>query len=348
MLTLAWWWMLAALPLPWLVRRFVPPEPLDRDAALKAPVPAEFADLAGVRSPASGRGVRLALLAALWLLAVVAAARPQFVGEPVALPMTGRDLLLSVDLSGSMEEQDFQLNGQWVDRLTATKAVATEFIERRVGDRVGLILFGREAYLQAPLTFDRTTVSTLLDEAVIGLAGKETAIGDSIGLAIRTLEDAGVEQGRRVLILLTDGANTAGAVEPRKAAELAAQRNMVIYTIGIGADALTVRSLFGVRQINPSADLDEETLTAIAQMTGGRYFRARDTAEFAEIYAVLDALEPAESDERGFRPVTELFHWPLGIAVALALALTIGAFAATRWQWPGATFERWQRELRNG
>ena len=213
----------------------------------RSPCRAEFADLR-VRAP---RG-RAALAArgscgSCGCSRVLAAARPQFVGEPVALPMTGRDLLLSVDLSGSMEEQDFQLDGQWVDRLTAMKAVATDFIERRVGDRVGLILFGREAYLQAPLTFDRETVSTLLDESVIGLAGKETAIGDAIGLAIRTLEDAGVEQGRRVLILLTDGANTAGAVEPRKAAELAAQRKMVIYTIGIGADSLTVRSLFGLR-----------------------------------------------------------------------------------------------------
>ncbi|HEY9183246.1 MAG TPA: VWA domain-containing protein, partial [Gammaproteobacteria bacterium] len=284
----------------------------------------------------------------VWVLAVVAAARPQFVGEPVALPMTGRDLLLSVDLSGSMEEQDFQLNGQWVDRLTATKAVATEFIERRVGDRVGLILFGREAYLQAPLTFDRATVATLLDESVIGLAGKETAIGDSIGLAIRTLDDAGVEQGRRVLILLTDGANTAGQVEPRKAAELAAQRNLVIYTIGIGADALTVRSLFGLRQINPSADLDEETLTAIAEMTGGRYFRARDTAEFAEIYTILDELEPAESDERGFRPVTELYHWPLGAALLLTVAAALVAFAATRWRWSHTAVRRWQRGLDHG
>jgi len=333
MWTLAWWWMLFALPLPLLVRWLMPPDALERDAALKVPVAQEFADLAGLRSPDVARRWRLAVLAAVWVLAVLAAARPEFVGEPVALPMTGRDLLLSVDLSGSMEEQDFQLNGQWVDRLTATKAVATEFIERRVGDRVGLILFGREAYLQAPLTFDRQTVSTLLDEAVIGLAGKETAIGDSIGLAIRTLDDAGVEQGRRVLILLTDGANTAGAVEPLKAAELAAQRKMVIYTIGIGADALTVRSLFGLRQINPSADLDEETLTAIAQMTGGRYFRARDTQEFAEIYSILDGLEPAETDERGFRPITELFYWPLAAAVLVALAAALAAFAATRWQW---------------
>ena len=157
------------------------------------PVAAEFADLSGLRGPDTARRWRLAALSLVWLLTVFAAARPQFVGEPVALPMTGRDLLLSVDLSGSMEEQDFQLNGEWVDRLTALKSVATDFIDRRVGDRVGLILFGREAYLQAPLTFDRKTVSTLLDESVIGLAGKETAIGDSIGLAIRTLEDAGVD-----------------------------------------------------------------------------------------------------------------------------------------------------------
>src|SRR5688572_27369148 len=333
MFTLAWWWMLAVLPLPWLVRRLLHAEALDRDAALKAPVAAEFADLVGVRAP-DGRRARLAVLAGVWVLAVAAAARPQFVGEPVSLPMTGRDLLLSVDLSGSMEEQDFQLGGQWVDRLTALKSVATDFIDRRVGDRVGLILFGREAYLQAPLTFDRATVSTLLDESVIGLA-------------VRTLDDAGVEAGRRVVLLLTDGANTAGAVDPIKAAELAAQRKVVIYTIGIGADSLTVRSLFGERQINPSADLDEEALTAIAEATGGRYFRARDTAEFAEIYKALDELEPAESDERGFRPVTELFQWPLGAAVVVALGAALFGFAAARWPWSRALgFE--QRGLSRG
>jgi Ca-activated chloride channel family protein len=310
----------------------------------------EFADLAGARGALAGGSRRLAILWLVWALTLTAAARPQYVGEPVALPMTGRDLLLSVDLSGSMEEQDFQIDGQWVDRLTALKSVAREFIDRRVGDRVGLILFGREAYLQAPLTFDRATVQTLLDEAVIGLAGKETAIGDSIGLAIRTLDDAGVEQGRRVLILLTDGANTAGAVDPLKAAELAAQRNMVIYTVGIGADALTVRSLFGLRQINPSADLDETALTAIANMTGGKYFRARDTEEFAQIYAILDELEPAESDERGFRPVSELFYWPL--AAALVIALGSGALAVLGSRARVSPTDRplfaWRRGIRHG
>jgi Ca-activated chloride channel family protein len=348
MWTLAWWWVLVALPLPWLVRRLLRSDALERDAALKVPMASEFADLAGLRGPVERKEWRLAVLWLVWVLAVLAAARPQFVGDPIALPMTGRDLLLSVDLSGSMEEQDFQLQGQWVDRLTATKAVAKDFIERRVGDRVGLILFGREAYLQTPLTFDRKTVQTLLEESAIGLAGKETAIGDSIGLAIRTLDDAGVEAGRRVLILLTDGANTAGAVEPLKAAELAKQRNMVIYTIGIGADALTVRSLFGLRQINPSADLDEKTLTEIAEQTGGRYFRARDTEEFAQIYQILDELEPAESDEQGFRPVTELFFWPLASALLIALGGGVGAIGSSYWRGTRSPRLDLGREVRHG
>jgi Ca-activated chloride channel family protein len=310
--------MLLALPLPFLVRRYAKPDSLESDVALNVPADSELGRLSAAAGMASRFDARLAALWAVWTLLVVAAARPEFVGDPVALPMTGRDLLMAIDLSGSMEEQDFELGGQWVNRLEATKSVADDFIERRVGDRVGLILFGREAYLQAPLTFDRKTVRTLLDEAVIGLAGKETAIGDAIGLAIRTLDDAGVEKGRRVLILMTDGANTAGAVDPAKAAELAAQRGVVIYTVGIGADAMTVRSLFGLRQINPSADLDEKTLTAIAKMTGGQYFRARDTEALEKIYTVLDELEPAESDEAGFRPVKELFFWPLALALAIA------------------------------
>jgi len=188
-------------------------------------------------------------------------------------------------------------------------------------------LFGREAYLQTPLTFDRQTVRTLLLESVIGLAGKETAIGDAIGLAIRTLEDAGIEDGRRVLILLTDGANTAGEVDPLKAAELAAERSMVIYSIGVGADSMTVRTLFGERQINPSADLDEATLARIAEITGGRYFRARDTEELVEIYEILDELEPAESDEAGYRPITEFFYWPLAAVVFLSLAAAAATVA---------------------
>jgi Ca-activated chloride channel family protein len=326
---LAWWWILLLLPVPWLVRRYLSPEHMEKDAALRVPVVAEFENLFGGSQIRSASRYRFLLLWLIWTLVLFAAARPQYIGEPESLPMTGRDLLMAVDLSGSMEEQDFQLEGRWVDRLTATKAIAKEFIERRIGDRIGLILFGRETYLQAPLTFDRATVQILLDEAVIGLAGQETAIGDAIGLGIRTLTDAEIQESRRVLVLLTDGANTAGAIDPLKAAELARDRGMVIYTIGIGADSVMVQSLFGVREVNPSADLDEQTLTTVAEGTGGRYFRARDTEAFQDIYEILDELEPAAGEESGFRPVAERYHWPLSAALILSLLWAATAFART-------------------
>jgi Ca-activated chloride channel homolog len=326
MLSFAWWWIALVLPLPWLVRRYASAEPIERAAALRVPSAREFGDLGSGPLAIRQAAGSLALLALIWCLAVAAAARPQWIGEPITIEVSGRDLLIAVDLSGSMEEQDFQLDGQWVDRLTAIKALASDFIARRAGDRIGLILFGREAYLQTPLTFDRATVTTLLNESAIGLAGRQTAIGDAIGLAIRTLEDAGIDDNRRVLVLLTDGANTAGSVEPLKAAELAAQRSLVIYPVGIGADAITVRTLFGLRQINPSTDLDEETLLAMAAMTGGQYFRARDAEEFEAIYATLDLLEPAQSDEAGYRPVTELYYWPLALAALIAFGWALAGF----------------------
>jgi Ca-activated chloride channel family protein len=267
-----------------------------------------------------------------WACLVAAASRPQWLGEPIELPVSGRDIMLAVDLSGSMEMEDFVLrNNRRVDRLTATKAVAGEFIERRTGDRVGLILFGRQAYVQTPLTFDRETVKTLLYESAIGLAGKETAIGDAIGLAVkrfREMQSSGApatagQSSKPILILLTDGANTAGEVEPVKAAEFAAQEGLKIYTIGIGADQMTVPSLFGARRINPSMDLDEETLTAIADKTGGKYFRARDTAELEKIYRLLDELEPIARESKSFRPKISLYYWPLSIALMLAMAMLL-------------------------
>ena len=217
--------------------------------------------------------------------------------------------MLAVDISGSMEQTDMELNGRAVTRLLAVKKVLNDFLSRRGGDRVGLILFGSQAYLQAPLSFDLKTIETLLMESEIGLAGKSTAIGDAIGLGIKRLRKRPDDQ--RVLILLTDGANTAGAIEPLKAAELAQMEQLKIYTIGVGATEMTVRGLFGSRRINPSADLDESTLTAIAEQTGGRYFRARNTAELDEIYRLIDELEPVEQDGEFWRPQRSLLHWPL-------------------------------------
>jgi Ca-activated chloride channel family protein len=206
-----------------------------------------------------------------------------------------------------------------VDRLTATKFVAGDFIERRAGDRIGLILFGENAYLQAPMTHDRETVRTLMYESAIGLAGKATAIGDAIGLAVKRLRERGAAS--KVLILLTDGANTAGAVQPLEAADLAAREGLKIYAIGVGADEMIIRDFFGSRKVNPSADLDEATLRGIAERTGGRYFRARDTEELEEIYALLDELEPVDQDIRRFRPRQSLYYWPLAFSVALTTLL---------------------------
>lgn len=315
MIELAWPWVFAALPLPLLVRYLLPAAKGQSGAALRVPFGDEWASDTGASTRIRG-GWRLLPAALAWILLVAAGARPQWVGEPLELPLSGRDLMLAVDISGSMEEQDFAYQDRRIDRLTATKLVVGDFLDRRQGDRVGLILFGEQAYLQAPLTFDRETVRTLLKEAAIGLAGKATAIGDAIGLAVKRLREREAEG--RVLILLTDGANTAGEVRPEQAADFAAAVGLKIYTIGIGAERMQVRSLFGTQVVNPSRELDEDTLTAIAEKTGGRYFRARDTAELAQIYQLLDELEPAQEEKKLFRPTQALYYWPLGGALILA------------------------------
>jgi len=322
-LSLLWPGWLIAFPLPWLFRicfRSV------RDAGKKA---LRLPFMVGVIGDSSRSDVlpdnylkwHFMLGVAAWLLMLLAATRPVWQGEAIEQAVSGRDLMLAVDLSGSMEIADFVLKGHKVDRLTATKAVAGEFIERRVGDRVGLILFGDKAYLQAPLTFDRKTVRTLLDESVIGLAGDKTAIGDAIGLAVKRLKDN--PEGQRVLILLSDGANTAGTVAPLQAADLAAKAGLKVYTVGIGADEMVIRDMLGSRKVNPSQDLDEPTMRGIAEKTGGRYFRARDVAELETIYRLLDELEPVERDKRYYRPHTELYPWPLGAALLMATFLML-------------------------
>ncbi len=320
MIHFEWPWLLLALPLPLLVRWLLPAKMTVEQAALKVPFLDDFTDAETKSSTTSNQKWPLWLASIAWVLLVIACTRPQWLGEPIEQAVSGRDLMLAVDLSGSMEVQDFFINKQAVDRLTAIKYVATDFINRRVGDRLGLILFGTQAYLQTPLTFDRKTVMTLLNESAIGLAGDNTAIGDAIGLAIKRLKNQPADS--RVLILLTDGANTAGEVSPLKAAELAAANKLKIYTIGVGADEMIVRSFFGNRKVNPSADLDENTLVKIAESTGGRYFRARNADELNNIYMLLDQLEPIEKDKQFFRPRTDLFYWPLALALALAAAIS--------------------------
>ncbi len=315
MLTLVWPWAWLLLPLPFLAY-FILPRARREEAALLVPFYREVNSLTPGHRPGGGRRrLRLLFLSLSWVLLVAAVSRPQWVGDAVALPTKGRDLLLAVDISGSMAQEDMVSGGRQVSRLELVKQVAGDFIDRRVGDRVGLLLFGTNAYLQTPLTFDRKTVKTMLDEALIGFAGKLTSLGDAIGLAVKHLRER--PAAGRVLILLTDGRNTAGRVEPLTAAGLAADSGVKIYTIGIGAEEMVVQTFFGRQRVNPSADLDEETLEKIATKTGGRYFRARDPEELEKIYRDIDQLEPVAQESQIYRPVQALYLLPLATALLL-------------------------------
>jgi Ca-activated chloride channel family protein len=321
MIQLDWPWVLLALPLPWLVRLTLPKAHPRLGAALRLPF---YRELAGLEAgtPALGGRWRQGLGWLAWILLVLAAARPVWLGEPVNLPVSGRDLMLAVDLSGSMQQQDYRLAGSPASRLDVVKAVAGHFIERRKGDRLGLILFGSRAYLQTPLTYDRATVQAMLGDAVIGLAGRETAIGDAIALAVKRLKDQPQED--RVLILLTDGANTAGNIAPKDAARLAAEAGVRIYTIGIGGGPTGVQTPFGML-MQQGSDLDPAMLKAIAKTTGGRYFQATDTAALKHVYRELDRLEPSIRDNRSFRPMQALFMWPAAAALVLSLLLALSS-----------------------
>jgi Ca-activated chloride channel family protein len=320
MLEFTWPYAFLLLPLPLIIYKVMSRAPR-QDASLFVPF---FEKLTRLQSDAdnlvSSRLLNLICCTLIWLLVVIAATRPQWLGDPVELPSTGRDLMLSVDISGSMEAQDMVIGNRQVSRIDVVKSVVSDFVERREGDRLGLILFAAHAYVQAPLTFDRKTVGTLLEEAEIGIIEESaTAIGDAIGLGVKHLMNR--PENARVLVLLTDGVNNAGAVSPIQAGELAQIENIKIYTIGIGADQVVQRTFFGSRSVNPSAELDEETLTQIAESTGGRYFRARDVNDLVAIYEELDRLETIEQDEQTYRPTKILFYWPLGAALIISFIL---------------------------
>lgn len=315
----AWPWLLLLLPLPWLWRRIAPA--VRRDAsALRMPHREEIAALAGVASQRIGLGGGAPWLWLVWALLCLAVARPQALADADTPPRSGRDLMLAVDLSGSMSETDMRLAGRPVDRLTAVKAVLGDFLERRAGDRVGLVLFGQRAYAVTPLTFDLETVRQQIADSVVGLAGRETAIGDALALSVKRLReqaDAERPNPNRVIILLTDGVNNAGVVPPEKAAELAAIDGIRVHTIGFGGEART--GAFGLPFGRTEPEIDEDALRAISAQTGGRFFRARDTDELVGIYAELDRLEAIAHAGEAQRPRRELYPWPLAVALALAL-----------------------------
>lgn len=340
-MTLAWPWALALVLFPWIVRRWAPPVSHSSGRAMKVP---HFEDIMTLQSSQLIKVTRSRHSTLFWAGIVVwsalllAAARPQWSGEPIGLPTSGRDLMLAVDISGSMKIPDFSVKGQEVTRLEVVKAAAGEFIARRTGDRVGLIVFGSQAYVQTPLTFDRETVKAMLTETEIGMAGQETAIGDAIGLAVKRLKEQ--PAGSRVLVLLTDGANTAGEVSPTQAAALAEEQGIRIYAIGVGADRMEIASFFGTQTVNPSRDLDEDTLRHLAQRTGGLYLRAKDTEGLRRVYEELDRLEPATTETELFRPTTELYIWPLGFALALSCVMAMSFIWKREW----ALRPKWKAE----
>jgi Ca-activated chloride channel family protein len=322
-------WAALLAPLPLLIY-FLWPRAQQQQAALRVPFYAELAANETTIPRHVRNRVRLLALLLWWLLLVAAACGPHWLGDAVSLPASGRDLMLAVDLSGSMQIEDMKIGNDQVQRIIAVKTVVDDFLQHRRGDRVGLIVFGTRAYVQAPLTFDLDTVGRFLREAQIGFAGEETAIGDALGLAVKRLRARPGD--RHVLILLTDGANTAGNVTPAAAAKLAAENHIVIYTVGIGADSMIIPgpfgTNFGARRVNPSQDLDEDALKNIADVSGGRYFRARNPEELAGIYRLLDSLEPVIDNTQTYRPQSSLFFWPLGAALLLSLA-----FASTALPW---------------
>ena len=311
MIELAFPWALVLLPAPWLVWRFAPAH-RERVRSLRFPFFRRVVEAAG-SEPGSGSIVlirhRVQMIAAIivWTLLVVALARPERVGEPIEITKAARDVVLAIDISGSMDQRDFvTADGSRVQRLEAVKRVVGQFIEARDSDRVALIVFGSKAFVQAPFTEDLRTVRELLEQTEVGMAGPHTVIGDAIGLAIRTFEASEVEQ--RLLILLSDGSDTGSRMSPVNAAEIAAGEGVEIHTIAVGDPEAT-----GENRV------DVSTLEDIARRADGQFFFAGDEAGLASVYERIDALAPRDVETVSFRPREPLGHWLLVAAVVLSL-----------------------------
>lgn len=324
MIQIAYPWVFLAVLLPFIIYFFTPKAKEETPSALKVPFFNELLrSFANVRN--FGGGANLSwlkyLVCLIWLLLIVSASEIQWLGKPLPLPQTGRDLLMAIDLSGSMKTPDMVINNNTETRIDVVKQVASKFIGGRIGDRLGLILFGSQPYLQTPLTFDRKTVGQMLNDATVGIAGEQTAIGDAIGLAVKRLME--YPGNSKALILLTDGGNNAGVLTPLDAAKIAAKEHIKIYTIGIGAKQMQVQTMFGPQIVNPSSDLDIDSLKQIAAITGGEFFRAEDGNSLENVYAQINHLEPIKADSIIIRPITPLYPWSLGLALFLSFILIL-------------------------
>lgn len=324
MITLAYPWLLVLLPLPWLIWRYLPAHK-ERVSAIRVPFFRMLTDAAGAH-PSQGATVlsrgRLQTSAGLviWFLVVIGLARPEQLGDPVIIERSARDIVLALDISGSMDERDFtDADGNRSQRLAAVKDVMKTFIAARDGDRMALIVFGTRAFVQAPFTEDLDSLDGFLDQTEVGMAGPNTAIGDAIGLAVRTFETSDVEE--RLIILLSDGADTSSRMTPVNAAAIAADRGVTIQTIGVGDPAASGED---------KVDLD--ALKDIARQTGGTFFFADDETALNETYTRIDALNPRITQSSSYRPTMSL-TW---IASASALLIGLAALGLLK-------FRSWRR-----
>lgn len=312
MIHLLWPWAYILLPLPLIVRQLLPGTQNKATAALKVPFFKQVINATGKKPVAGKWPIYLATM--IWLLLLVAFSRPQWLSDPIDIPQTGRDIILAVDLSASMETDDFYIADLKVDRLTAVKYVLGDFIKQRDGDRIGLILFANKAYVQTPLSFDLNALTQMLNEAETRMIGKMTAMGDAIGLAVKRLHEH--PNNHRVLILLSDGNDTAGILPAERAAHFAGLESLKVYTIGIGSKKTP--GLFSKTNRNNPVILNETALKTVAKLTNGRYFHAADFAQLQDVYQTINNLEPIDIGAERFHNITELYHWPLGIALLLS------------------------------
>ena len=312
MLTISYPWVFLLLPLPLLIL-YLAPAYREPRLAVRVPFMDRLYVVTGRTGATGGALVRRtrmqkAQIAFAWLALLTALARPTWMEDPIVRELPMRDLLVALDLSGSMETRDFtDASGQLTDRLDAAKQVLDQFLSRRDGDRVGLVFFGSAAFVQAPFTEDLEVVRELLDEAQVRMLGPRTVLGDSIGVAIRLFENSEVDE--RVMILLTDGNDTGSMVPPVRAAEIARDNGVTVHTVAMGDPEAAGEQA-----------LDEETLRAVAETTGGGYFHAGDRVELERIYRALDQLNPRQVESLSYRPERELYFWPLGAAVLFSLS----------------------------
>lgn len=320
--------MFLLLIIPFIIRYLLPAIKGLYGDALRVPFLSDIANI-NIKSGGIWRSGRSSgkffsagffLLYLVWILLVIAMARPQWLGEPIRIKNYGRDILMVMDISTSMQEPDFTYQNRRIDRLTAVKLAADNFIKERSGDRIGLVLFGTRAYLQAPITYDKNSVREILWSMDAGMAGNSTSIGDALGLSLKTLKESGNMEDK-IIILLTDGENNDGSLTMAQAINLAKNEKVKIYTIGVGSESSFIGSFFGMKMTVPNSEIDEQSLKQLAQETKGHYFRAKDTNTLQKIYAEIDKLEATQNDDQFIQEIRELFYYPLIAALGLLMLI---------------------------